>query len=143
MTWCRDAINSLFSILKTTELVDVFDILVLSYLVYWVIKLVRETRAGQLMKGIVLLFIAYIIAKFLQMKVVSYLMEQAFSIGVIALMIMFQAGTAASYWKRWGIVSGGCPLDSLRPQEMQPSGGRRLKRFAMPAWNCLQRPPVH
>ena len=90
MTWCRDAINSLFSILKTTELVDVFDILVLSYLVYWVIKLVRETRAGQLMKGIVLLFIAYIIAKFLQMKVVSYLMEQAFSIGVIALMIMFQ-----------------------------------------------------
>ena len=39
MTWCRDAINSLFSILKTTELVDVFDILVLSYLVYWVIKL--------------------------------------------------------------------------------------------------------
>ena len=90
MTWCQDAINSLFSILKTTELVDVFDILVLSYLVYWVIKLVRETRAGQLMKGIVLLFIAYIIAKFLQMKVVSYLMEQAFSIGVIALMIMFQ-----------------------------------------------------
>lgn len=70
MTWCQDAINSLFSILKTTELVDVFDILVLSYLVYWVIKLVRETRAGQLMKGIVLLFIAYIIAKFLQMKVV-------------------------------------------------------------------------
>ena len=59
MTWCRDAINSLFSILKTTELVDVFDILVLSYLVYWVIKLVRETRAGQLMKGIVLLFLLH------------------------------------------------------------------------------------
>ena len=96
MTWCRDALNSLFSILKTTELVDVFDILVLSYLVYWGIKLVRETRAGQLMKGIVLLFIAYIIAKFLQMKVVSYLMEQAFSIGVIALMIMFQPDSAAS-----------------------------------------------
>ena len=47
------------------------------------------------------------------------------------------------HWKKWGIVSGGCPLDSLRPQEMQPSGGRQLKRFAMPAWNCLQLPPVH
>ena len=139
MTWCRDAINSLFSILKTTELVDVFDILVLSYLVYWVIKLVRETRAGQLMKGIVLLFIAYIIAKFLQMKVVSYLMEQAFSIGVIALMIMFQPELRRAL----EIVSGGCPWDSLCPQEMQPSGGRQLKQFAMPAWNCLQRPPVH
>lgn len=110
MTWCRDAINSLFSILKTTELVDVFDILVLSYLVYWVIKLVRETRAGQLMKGIVLLFIAYIIAKFLQMKVVSYLMEQAFSIGVIALMIMFQPELRRALEKvgnsKWGLSLG-------------------------------------
>lgn len=110
MTWCRDAINSLFSILKTTELVDVFDILVLSYLVYWVIKLVRETRAGQLMKGIVLLFIAYIIAKFLQMKVVSYLMEQAFSIGVIALMIMFQPELRRALEKvgnsKWGLSFG-------------------------------------
>ena len=110
MTWCQDAINSLFSILKTTELVDVFDILVLSYLVYWVIKLVRETRAGQLMKGIVLLFIAYIIAKFLQMKVVSYLMEQAFSIGVIALMIMFQPELRRALEKvgnsKWGLSLG-------------------------------------
>ncbi|MGN1224781.1 MAG: hypothetical protein ACI4TG_06720, partial [Ruminococcus sp.] len=72
MTWCKDALNSLFSILKTTEWVDVLDILVLSYLVYWLIKLVRETRAGQLMKGIALMFIAYIVAKFMQMKVVSY-----------------------------------------------------------------------
>ena len=110
VTWCKDALNSLFSILKTTECVDIFDILVLSYLVYWVIKLVRETRAGQLMKGIALLFIAYIVTKFMQMKVVPYLMEQAFSVGLIALMIMFQPELRRALEKagnsKWGLSLG-------------------------------------
>lgn len=108
--WCRDALDSLFSILKTTELVDIFDILVLSYLVYLAIKLLRETRAGQLIKGVFLLFGAYIIVKFLEMKVLSYLMEQAFDVGLIALLIMFQPELRRALEKaghsKWGFSLG-------------------------------------
>ena len=45
----RDFADSIFSVIKTAEVVDVFDILLLSYIVYTFIKMVRETRAGQLM----------------------------------------------------------------------------------------------
>ncbi len=110
LAWCKDALGSLFSILKTTQWRDILDILVLSYLVYWIVKLVRETRAGQLMKGIVLLIFAYFAAKLLQMKVVSYLMEQAFSVGLIALMIMFQPELRRALEKagnsKWGFTFG-------------------------------------
>ena len=107
---CQDLIYSIFSILKTTEWVDILDIIVLSYLVYWLIKLVRETRAGQLMKGVLLLFGAYLVAKLLEMKAVTYLAEQAFDVGVLALLIMFQPEIRRAFEKaghtKWGLSFG-------------------------------------
>ena len=47
----RDILDMIFSVIKTAEPVDILDILVLSYVVYLGMKLVRETRAGQLLKG--------------------------------------------------------------------------------------------
>ena len=50
-----DLKDSVLSVLNTVTIVDLVDIAILSYLVYLLINLVRETRAGQLVKGIVLL----------------------------------------------------------------------------------------
>ena len=63
MSSIRDLWDMIYSVMKTAQPVDLLDILVLSYIVYFVIKLIRETRAGQLMKGIFLLLIAFILAK--------------------------------------------------------------------------------
>ena len=41
----RDILDMIFSVIKTAEPVDILDILVLSYVVYLGMKLVRETRA--------------------------------------------------------------------------------------------------
>ena len=54
----QDIKDSLFSVVKTMGVVDFIDILLLTYIVYLLLKLIRETRAGQLMKGIVLLVLA-------------------------------------------------------------------------------------
>ncbi|MBO5226618.1 MAG: diadenylate cyclase CdaA [Ruminococcus sp.] len=86
----RDFADSIFSVIKTAELVDVFDILLLSYIVYTFIKMVRETRAGQLMKGLVVFFAAFLITSWLEMKAITYLMSEALDIGLLALVIMFQ-----------------------------------------------------
>ena len=48
----RDILDMIFSVIKTAQPVDILDILVLSYVVYLGMKLIRETRAGQLIKGI-------------------------------------------------------------------------------------------
>jgi diadenylate cyclase len=86
----RDFADSIFSVIKTAEVVDVFDILLLSYIVYTFIKMVRETRAGQLMKGLVVFFAAFLITSWLEMKAITYLMSEALDIGLLALVIMFQ-----------------------------------------------------
>lgn len=86
----RDILDMIFSVIKTAEPVDVLDILVLSYVVYVAIKLVRETRAGQLIKGILVLVIVYIVAEVVEMKAISYLLSETLNIGLIALIILFQ-----------------------------------------------------
>ena len=48
-------INSVLTVLKTFRFVDIIDIVVIAFIVYSLFKLVRDTRAEQLVKGIVIL----------------------------------------------------------------------------------------
>lgn len=80
-----------FSLMSTIEpKKDIIDLAVLTYLVYLLLKLIRETRAGQLMKGIVLLIVAYAVSSFLELTVMEYLLRQALDIGLLAMLILFQ-----------------------------------------------------
>ncbi len=85
-----DFLSSILSVIKTAEWVDIIDILLLSYIVYTLIKMVKETRAGQLMKGLIVFLAAYIIASWMDMKVLTYIMTETLDIGLLALVIMFQ-----------------------------------------------------
>jgi len=81
---------ALSSILSTLSFKDIVDILILAYIIYLLIKLIRETRAGQLVKGILLLVGGYFLSTFLQLTIVSYILEKVLSIGLIAMLILFQ-----------------------------------------------------
>lgn len=69
---------------------DVLDIAVLAVLIYKGFTIVKETRAGGLIKGIVLIFIAYFIMAAVGMKAMAYLMEKVFEVGLMAIVILFQ-----------------------------------------------------
>ncbi len=103
----KDLLESIISVVKTAEWVDIFDILLLSYIIYAVIKMVRETRAGQLMKGLLVCLAAFIISNLLGMKAITYLFTQAIDIGLLALIIMFQPELRRALEKaghgRWGL----------------------------------------
>lgn len=86
----QDIKDSLFSVIKTMSIVDFIDIALLTYIIYLLLKLIRETRAGQLIKGIVLLVAAYIICNYIQLKAVTYIIKQTIDIGLIAVLILFQ-----------------------------------------------------
>lgn len=81
---------AIVSVLSTLEIRDIFDFLVLAYIVYLMLKLIRETRAGQLVKGILLLVAGYFISTFLKLKVMQYILEKVLDIGVLAMIILFQ-----------------------------------------------------
>ncbi|AUJ27402.1 TIGR00159 family protein [Lactobacillus helveticus] len=66
------------------------DILIIWYLVYRLIMLIRGTKAVQLAKGIVFIFIVRIIAGLLQLRAVTYIIDQIVSWAVIGIIVIFQ-----------------------------------------------------
>lgn len=81
--------NSLLTILPPTFW-DIIDIAVLSFLIYKLIQFMRESRAGGLFKGVVILVICYLVAKTMQMKALTFLLQNVFSVGLLAVIILFQ-----------------------------------------------------
>ena len=78
------------NLIKTFRVSDVLDIVVVSFIIYNVIKLVRETRAEQLVKGILILVIAYVVSWQLQLKMLSSLLSNFFQFSVLAMLMVFQ-----------------------------------------------------
>ncbi len=86
----QEIIDAFLSVISTFKFTDVIDVVILTYVIYLLLKLIRETRAGQLVKGIILLVAGYFISRALELKVVSYLLEKALSMGVLAMIVLFQ-----------------------------------------------------
>lgn len=86
----HDIKYAFFSLMSTIELKDIVDLAVLAYIIYLLLKLIRETRAGQLVKGILLLIAAYFVSMLCSLTVVEYILSHALSIGLFAMLILFQ-----------------------------------------------------
>lgn len=69
---------------------DFLDIVIVSFLVYYLIVFIRDTRAQQLMKGILFIFIAYLIATWLKLNTLLYIIEVVINNGILAVIIVFQ-----------------------------------------------------
>ncbi len=70
--------------------VDVIDIALLTFIIYKLIKIIRETRAGQLAKGILFLLLAYFMCFALKFRTMEFLLKIILNNGFIAMLIMFQ-----------------------------------------------------
>lgn len=82
--------NTFLSLLKTFRLTDALDVLLVSFIIYSAIKLVRETRAGQLVKGIIILLLVWGASNLLKLYMIKTLLTYFFQFSFIALMIVFQ-----------------------------------------------------
>jgi len=82
--------GSLLSILSTIKPIDVLDIALLSFIIYKLIKIIRETRAGQLAKGIIFLLLAYFTCVIFKLRTIEFLLKVILNNGFIAILIMFQ-----------------------------------------------------
>ena len=82
--------ESILNVLKTFRIWDLADIVIIAYLLYRVLVFTSNTRAGQLIKGIAIMFVVYAFAAAIELKSTSYLLEQFFSFGIIAIVVVFQ-----------------------------------------------------
>ncbi len=69
---------------------DLVDILIISVAVYWVIRLIRESRAEQLTKGIVILLVIMQLSDWFDLNVLNFLLTNAMQVGLLAIIILFQ-----------------------------------------------------
>ncbi len=69
---------------------DIIDILIVAVMFYKIFSLIKETRAEQLIKGIIAFFVFAKLSGILKLYTVNWLMENAMTVGVIAILIMFQ-----------------------------------------------------
>ena len=78
------------SIAMNFQFKDAVDIIIVAFLIYGVGKLVRETRAGQLVKGLFLLVILFIISSYFNLVMVSRVLAYFFQFAFVAIIIEFQ-----------------------------------------------------
>ena len=90
MQYLQNFFNAVYSVIMGFTLFDLLDIALISYIVYKAFKIVRETRAEQLLKGILLFCLAFFAAKIFQLRTTSFLLDNLFQIGIIALIVLFQ-----------------------------------------------------
>ena len=74
----------------TMRLWDILDILVVAFFLYRIYILIRDTRATALLKGLVFLGIFTVIAGWLQLHVVSWILDKLMTVLIVALPVVFQ-----------------------------------------------------
>lgn len=92
-TFYKDNIMSYIKSLQENpfELITlILDLAIVIFLVYCFFKVVRGSRAWQLIKGIVLLIIATSISGFLNFKILNWILTGIMNLGVIAIIVIFQ-----------------------------------------------------
>lgn len=76
--------------LVSIQPVDIIDILLVALIFYYTFKFVRDRRAGKLLMGILFLIFLLVVSDVLEMRAVNFILNNLFSVGIIAIIIVFQ-----------------------------------------------------
>ncbi len=71
-------------------LVDFIDIVLVASFMYWIYRATKGTNAPYILSGIVVIYLLWVVVKTLNMELLSNILGQVISVGVIALIIVFQ-----------------------------------------------------
>ena len=83
-------ISTIGAIIKTFTFSDAVDIVLVAIIIYYLFKLLRQTRAAQLVKGLAVLVVAYALSSIFDLTMVNVILTTVFEFAVIILVIVFQ-----------------------------------------------------
>ena len=87
-------INDFFEYVKNTvtsvRAVDVIDMILVSVIIYYAVRFIRDRRAAKLLLGILFLIAGYFLSGALKMYVLSFIFTNIFQVGILAILIVFQ-----------------------------------------------------
>ena len=85
--------NMFLTITKYIQLIkitDVLDIAIVAVLIYQLLKMIRETRALQLVKGIAFLFVLLQISAWMNLTALNYILKNVMQVGLFSVVVIFQ-----------------------------------------------------
>ncbi len=92
----------LFNQFTSVGIADIIDILIVSFLVYYVFTFVRQRRAGKLALGIFAILLIMWVSDFAGLNALNYILETVFDVGLIALIVIFQPELRSALEKMGG-----------------------------------------
>ena len=92
MDYLKDFFSGMLEPIKMVkiEIMDCVEILIIAILIYNIIKWMKNTRAWVLMKGVIVLFVFYMIAALLNFDVILWIFQNGIAVSITAAIILFQ-----------------------------------------------------
>ena len=83
-------LNNAVSYIRTIGVSDAIDILIVAYLIYKTIEIVRRTNSKNVARAILLLLVVLVLSYLFGLTMINYLLRKAMELGLIALVVLFQ-----------------------------------------------------
>ena len=115
------------------SLADIIDILLVGVLIYQIYRLIKGTAALNIFIGIIIIYLAWFVVNALNMRLLSAITGQVLSVGVIALIVIFQQEI------RRFLIHLGSDASDTEILQRQYSGTRAIK-FLWRFWRRLPKP---
>ena len=85
-----EAIREQIQTIMTMDLRDMIDILLVAYLIYRVMLLVRTTASMRIFKGIIAVLVVAALTQIWELRTLNFLLGQVLAVGLLAMVILFQ-----------------------------------------------------
>ena len=82
-----DYMGKFIQLIKVTDLID---IIIVAVLIYQILKMIRETRTMQLVKGVAILLIVLQVSTWLNFTVINYILKNIMQVGLFMVVVIFQ-----------------------------------------------------
>lgn len=107
-------------LLTTVNILDLIDIVVVAYFLYRIYLMLKNTRAATLVKGLLVLVFFMLISRWLNLHVISWLLEKSMTVIMVALPVVFQPELrrALEQIGRGRLFNKGSELDEQEMEEM-------------------------
>ena len=90
MDTIQNTLTGSLNYIKTIGFADAVDILIVAYLIYKAIGLIRKTNSFKLAKGIIVLLLVLWLSGVFKLTMINYILRKAVELGMIAIVIIFQ-----------------------------------------------------
>ncbi len=85
-----ESVQNLFDTIARMQWSDYLDIIVVSYLIYRVLPLIRTPSTMRIAKAVLVVIVVAALTELLDLYALSFILEQFISIGLIAVVVLFQ-----------------------------------------------------